>query len=128
MSILRSYVAAVCLASIIFALFEAPRFLRARQQHDDAVSSEESARRWLQNAQIAAGRRAMSRDTSGSDDTFKAQDALIDATGRTARRAAAYRIRLTYAVIIACVFGGHVLLLIAAEYWMRRRRPVTTQA
>jgi hypothetical protein len=74
MSILRIYVAAVCLAAIIFGLHDAPLFLRARQRLLNATTQEENARRSLKKATDA-------KTTAAIAASFEAGYASVDDNG-----------------------------------------------
>jgi hypothetical protein len=74
MNILRIYVAAVCLASIVFGLHDAPLFLRARQRAANAAVQEKNSRELVKKATDA-------RVGAAIVASFDAGGALVDDNG-----------------------------------------------
>ena len=71
MNTLRVYVAAVCFASIVFGLHDAPFFLRARQRAANAAIHEGNSRQLVKKA----------IDAKASVASFEASYALVDDNG-----------------------------------------------
>lgn len=74
MNTLRVYVAAVCFASIVFGLHNAPFFLRARQRAANAAILEENSRQLVKKAIDAKASAAIVA-------SFEAGYALVDNNG-----------------------------------------------
>jgi hypothetical protein len=74
MNILRVYVAAVSLASIVFVLHDAPLFLRARQRATNAEIQEKNSRQLVKKA-------TDDRAAAAAVASFDATHALVDDNG-----------------------------------------------
>src|SRR5438105_6024086 len=131
MTILRAYVAAVCLASTVFGLYDAPQFLRARQRATHANLREERLREALRKAEKKLHESAgiVYLDTNGNPlPSDAAHETLVQTedyaraewTGASADKSSAddaYEVQRVYAILIGGVFLAHIFLL-----WIATRR------
>jgi hypothetical protein len=137
MRILRAYVAAACLASTVFGLYDAPKFLRARQRAVNANLREQGLGVLWRNteAKLRESGTAVVVDANGNPQpTDAAHETLIrtedyaraEWTGAVAEKSWAdsdYEVQRAYAILIGAVFLAHIFVLWIAR---RRQRAVTT--
>jgi hypothetical protein len=116
--ILYAYVAAVCLVSVAFALYDAPLFMRARQRAENATNWKKNATEAFENQgpQPAGTEEERNRITP-------AEKALARAENESAGADDDYHVQRAYAILIGGILLAHILLL---GIVMRRQRPVTT--
>jgi len=128
MSVLRIYVATVCLAATILALQEARPLLRARVHLADATSREATLRKKLTDVSALAAfdRAALSNQGTTDNDQMDVETVQAELESAVSGSRSA-RQELSEAWTYELLLGtGFLLHLVALWFANVRKRPVTT--
>jgi hypothetical protein len=127
--VIQVYVAVVCFAAMLFALYDAPRFFRARLNSETrefeaggAMRRAEETRLEMEKAEHAAGHVLL--DGAAEQNWSYASGKMLEALELESKANDAFKIQQEYALFVGVILGGHLLLLFVSEsvYLLARRR------